>query len=131
MERGLTTTRRQMLRMMFGGRRQSDESWVEWVQRATGDAEATMAAHSSEDWATLQRRRKFRLAGKAARALDGRWSHRLLSWRPHHGRGRRVGHPHKRWADDITKLAGGSWIEHTADHELWDTLQAAFEMGLD
>ena len=89
-----------------------------------------MMLHGSEDWATLHRKRKFRFAGKAARAQDGRWSHHLLSWSPKHGRGRGAGHPRLRWADKIVELVGGDWIDRAADEDLWQTLEAAYVMGL-
>ena len=38
--------------------------------------------HKLEDWATLQRQRKWDFAGKVARLPEERWCLRLLSWRP-------------------------------------------------
>ena len=39
MERTLRTTRRRMLRYMVGVRRQDEESWVEYIRRATHRSE--------------------------------------------------------------------------------------------
>ena len=52
-----------MMRMIVGTRRKymdenkTPETYVEWVQRATREAENMMDKYSIQDWITLQRRR--------------------------------------------------------------------------
>ena len=118
----LTTTRRKMLRWMFGARRRNDEEWVDFIRRATHDSEASASEHGACDWMFLQRKRKWQFAGSTARRTDGRWSTRLLAWRPHHRCEpfRRVGRPVTRWDDDIVKVAGVNWVEHARDEVLWN-----------
>ena len=130
LERQLQSTRRSMLRMMFGGRRRplngELEPWVEYVQRATRRAEEIAVNHGAKNWVVLQRHQKWRLAGKIATAVDGRWTKRLLDWAPSHGCGRPVGRPFKTWAADIEGLAGGNWIEIAQDADLWNILEDAY-----
>ena len=51
----------------------------------------------------------------------------LLDWVPMHGCGRKVGHPHKRWRDDIEDVAGGGWARVAQDPELWQILGESFQ----
>ena len=104
-EQVLTRTRRRMLRWMVCTPRPSDESWVDYIIRWTHRAEDLAVQHGSTDWVTTQRRRKLILAGRAALSDDARWMKRLLNWKPwfrcwpH----RAVGHPVRRWMDDISE----------------------------
>ena len=124
-ERLLRTTRRRMLRWMMAARRGPDETWVEYIRRATHQSEERAASCGGRDWVQLQRTRKFKLAGKTAMQTDGRWNKRLLSWipwfraSPH----RNVGRPCKRWDDDIVHLAGGDWPSAAADPVVWEALR--------
>jgi len=155
METFLRTTRRKMLRMMFGARRrrleqpqeedettQSDtscsdagsddapdqnlEPWPDFIQRVTADIEERLEAIRLEDWVITHRRRKWIFAGRTARCADGRWSKKLLNWQPQFCFGRRAGHPCRRWDDDIQALAGGNWCQHALDESLWQALGEAF-----
>ena len=131
MEHKLKTTRRRMLRWMVGVPRQPEEEWPDYVQRATHRCEELASIHSATDWLTLQRRYKWRLAGKAAVSTDGRWPNRLLAWRPWFRTipYRDVGRPVKRWEDDLTALAGGGWAETAQDSEMWTLLGEGFVNG--
>jgi hypothetical protein len=127
----LRSARRSMLRMMFGGGRKRTpekelEPWVDYVQRATHKAEQIMSAYGSTNWEERHRQLKFRFAGKAARATDGRWTHHLLQYAPLHGEGRYQGRPYKRWSDDLVSYAGGDWMLEAEDEELWDALEDGF-----
>jgi hypothetical protein len=132
MERMLRTSRRRMIRLMFGGGRKpttfdgerTEECWVDYIKRATHRAENIMIKYGSEDWVTLQRRRKWRFAGRVAQISDERWSRRLLAWRPDFGRGRSRGRPLTRWSDDIKNLAGEGW--HDIEPDLWQLAEQAF-----
>ena len=76
-----------------------EESWVEWMKRTTGALKEDI-----DEWVAAQRRRKWRWAGHTARRDDGRWSTKILDWLPENGR-RKVGHPVKKWTDDLYILA--------------------------
>ena len=121
-----------MLRWMIGVPRRPEETWPDFVRRATHRSEALASTHGAVDWVVLQRTQKWRLAGKASQSTDGRWTKKLLEWKPwfrtfpH----RVVGHPHKRWEDDVTKLAGGGWPETAQDTDLWALLGGAFVSGI-
>ena len=99
----LRSTRRRMLRWMIKPARKMDEEWPHYIQRATHICEDLAFWHGSNDWATLQQKRKCNLAAKCSLSLDGRWSNRLLHWKPWFRcmPWRSVGHPVKRWADDF------------------------------
>eukprot|EP00973_Karenia_brevis_P002922 398683-Karenia_brevis.AAC.1 len=49
-----------------------EESWHEWICRATHVSEAAAAKFNVTDWVREQRIRKFNLAGHTARRHDGR-----------------------------------------------------------
>ena len=123
-ERLLTTTRRRMLRWMFGVRRQLDEGWVDFIRRSTHESETHAERNGSRDWVRTQKRLKWKFAGTVARQTDGRWSTRLLQWMPWLNRcgGRDVGRPHSRWQDVLSKRAGGDWTDHAQDVQLWAIL---------
>ena len=53
--------------------------WIEWMKRATATVEAHMKKARVEDWTQGQKRRKWRLAGRALLATDGRWSQQVLN----------------------------------------------------
>ena len=120
-----------MLRWMVGVPRHPEEAWPDFVQRATHRSEDLARSHGTTDWLTLQRRAKWRLAGKAATSTDGRWTKRLLAWKPWFrcSPSRDVGRPLKRWDEDLTALAGGDWAEIAQDSDMWCLLGAAFAKG--
>ena len=112
--------------------RRPEETWPDFIQRATHRSEDLASTHGAVDWVVLQRTQTWRLAGRASQSTDGRWTKKLLDWKPwfrvfpH----RDVGHPHKRWEDDVTKLAGGDWPEKAEDKDLWALLGGAFVSGI-
>ena len=126
-ERQLRAARRKMLRWMTCVGRHVDEDWVEYIQRATHRSEDLAAQHGASDWIELQRRRKWKLAGRSAKQTDGRWSTRLLNWQPWFRTTPRrdIGHPRKRWEDDLTKLAG-SWTAVATDEGMWKALEPGY-----
>ena len=119
-----------MLRYVFGIFRNKcdggDEDWVEYLRRANRKIEEISTEPELQDWVELQRRRKWQLAGKVARATDNRWSHLVLDWRPHFGHGRSPGHPATRWTDQLEGFAGGTWMAIAADPEHWEYLENGF-----
>ena len=121
----IRSTQRQMLRWMVGIGRQTEEPWVDYIRRSTHTSEDLARKNGIKDWLEVQSIRKWKLAGDTARQTDGRWSTRLLNWRPHfrcipH---RTVGRPCSRWGDSIAEVAGGSWTESAQDKGLWMALE--------
>jgi len=127
-ERLLVACRRMMLRYIVGVPRRPDECWVDFIQRATHDSAEVFERNGSIDWITLQRRRKWQLAAKIASSTDCRWARRLLLWRPWFGvlARRSVGHPCKRWDDDITEIAGGACTQIANCRKTWELLVHGF-----
>ena len=127
-ERQLRSTRRQMLRKMFRVARRDGEEWPDYVRRATHTCEDLATKCGSVDWISIQRKRKWKFAGQCASRSDRRWSCRLLTWRPWFRclPRRDAGHPLKRWDDDITAFAGGSWTDTARSASEWRVLADGF-----
>ena len=100
------------------------EPWSKWLQRAARNIENKLQGIRSEDGVVRARRRKWRFAGKVARCTDGRWSKRLLIWKPRGFRNR--GGPCTRWEADIASVAGGGWIDFAADEEFWRLVEEGY-----
>jgi len=128
----LTVARRRMLRWIFGLRRGSEETWVDYTRRATRHSVIEAEKYGSKDWATLCREKKWKFAGLTATRDDGRWSRRLLMWNPWFRitPWRRPGRPLTRWDDEISRLAGGDWTNVASDHKLWASLCHAFSRSM-
>ena len=105
-------------------------AWPDYIKEATREAEAAYTKHGGRFWVQEYRRRKWNFAGKAARATDARWTHRILDWTPAFGRGRGVGRPRARWSDPIAKLAGGDWKRVAENASHWQILRTGFVEGL-
>ena len=126
LEKKLLVARRRMLRMIFGYRRYTMESWVEYLVRVTHAIEDHICS-LSKDWVYQARLRKWRSAEKLAAAVDGRWNTRLVGWRPCLAKGRHVGRPRTRWEDFFVAMAGGEWLEAARDQGLWRLLEPALK----
>ena len=68
---------------------------------------------------------KWNWAGHVARMTDGRWTKRLVEWRPRHEAYRSRGRPPSRWTDDIKRVAG-NWIQVAQNRRKWLELREAF-----
>lgn len=68
---------------------------------------------------------KWQWAGHVCRRTDGRWSRRVLEWRPRLGK-RSVGRPPARWTDDLRKVAGTGWMRTAEDRDLWRKVGEAY-----
>ena len=96
------------------------------MQRVTHIALKEMKRAQVEDWVDAARDRQFNLAGHISRRNDNRWSTVALNWAPSDG-GRKVGHPIKRWEDDINQCLialglikkVGKWRISAEDRETW------------
>ena len=123
---------RRMVRMIVGVRRRPEETWVEYNQRSTRQAENYAKGEGHSDWPALQKTRKWRFAGKLASGSGDKWSERMLSWLPWFRTipARSVGRPKTRWRDDIERFAGGDWQQTAEDGNMWALLQNGFTTGL-
>ena len=129
---------RRMLRLILGhGRRKIEggevEPWHEWVQRATAQAEARLLKLGLKDWVTTHYQHKWRWACKIASMDTDRWAWRAAAYTPEFElRSQRdVGHPHRRWSDQITSflISGGifnAWWDAARDSAFWQSLEDAF-----
>ena len=96
------------------------------MQKVTHHSEAVFKNHGGADWVEAHRKRKWRFAAKMATATDGRWTTRLLDWKPAHGIGREVGRPLTRWKDDLCHYAGDEWVTHAGDAAFWRDAEDGF-----
>ena len=83
------------------------EPWVDFIKRATHDAEEKLHRLDIEDWVSAQRRRKWNVAHRIAMQSSDRWSNRAATWNPDltsNVAARPQGRPKKRWHDDINEL---------------------------
>jgi hypothetical protein len=143
-ERKLRTTQRRMMRMILGsGRRPKSEAaetdqdqvetYVEWIQRATRQAEQIMHTYGVADWVYHQRNRLWKWAAKVARLQDSRWSHEILFWSPEGWRPQ--GRPRVRWTDQLTyflrqqlghEVGATDWIQLARNETLWNQWEPDF-----
>jgi hypothetical protein len=118
----IRTTQRKMMRSIVGTKRQVKdndlEGWVDWVVRATRDAEDAMLKFDVPDWCEEVHRRRFRWAGHVARRHDGRWTREVLTWSL--GGSRAQKRPHTRWTDSFNKFFANLFnLEVTYDNSFW------------
>jgi hypothetical protein len=121
-EQLIRTTQRRMMRQIVGSRREMSngqlEEWVDWIIRATREAEATMERYDVPDWVEEAHRRKFRWAGHVARRHDGRWTRDIRTWTVAGHRSRR--RPLTRWTDSLNKFFSTMFsLERQADNSFW------------
>ncbi|CAH2270012.1 jg1963 [Pararge aegeria aegeria] len=64
---------------------------------------------------------KWQWAGHVCRRTDGRWSRKVLEWRPRVGK-RSLGRPPTRWSDDLRKVAGIDWVRKAQNRKSWRCL---------
>ena len=105
-----------------------EEDWIDYIKRATRTAEDLAAQHGLKSWVELQRQKQWTLAGRVASAIDRRWSNQILNWKSWFRvlPCRPAGRPRKRWDDNITQFAGGSWVETAQDSCLWLALSQGY-----
>lgn len=68
---------------------------------------------------------KWRWAGHISRYSDRRWTIEATRWKGPKGK-RNVGRQLRRWADDITNVAGNDWINLGKDRDTWKRMEEAF-----
>ncbi|RVE54887.1 hypothetical protein evm_000254 [Chilo suppressalis] len=72
---------------------------------------------------------KWQWAGHISRRTGGRWSRKVLEWRPRLGK-RSVGRPETRWDDDIRRLAGVGWMGVAQNREQWRALGETYPINV-
>lgn len=68
---------------------------------------------------------KWQWAGHVSRLTDNRWTIKTTTWRGPTGK-RRAGRPKRRWADDLSDIAGKNWQTISKDRDVWKSLEEAF-----
>ena len=68
---------------------------------------------------------KWDFAGHVARLKDGRWTGKMVQWRPWAER-RSRSRPAARWSDDLKKTAGLHWIREAQDRKNWQIKKEAY-----
>lgn len=68
---------------------------------------------------------KWNWAGHIARMTDGRWTRKILEWRPRQDAFRHRGRPPTRWADDIRRIET-NWMNAARDRRRWNGLREAY-----
>ena len=103
MDERLQSVQLKMVRRMMGRPRRYNmstgelETWVEWLQEATHDARAAMAANRVKDWVGARKVRLCQWKRKLQGMSCDRWAVRVLNWQP--SRHRLRGRPRLRWTD--------------------------------
>lgn len=69
-------------------------------------------------------RLKWNWAGHVARLRDGRWTKKIIEWRPRADK-RNRGRPPSRWTDDLKKIST-NWIEAAQNRQEWKHLEEAY-----
>ena len=67
---------------------------------------------------------KWNWAGHVARMTDGRWTRKVIEWRPRADK-RNRGRPPTRWTDDVKRIAG-NWLQKAQDRPGWKKLGEAY-----
>ena len=121
-EQKVRTTQRKMLRAIVGTRRQLRdddlEAWVDWVIRATREAECAMQKFGVPDWCEEIHRRRYRWAGHVARRQDGRWTREVLTWSVVGSWSQK--RPLTRWSDTFSKFFCSLFdMDRTIDNSFW------------
>ena len=127
MVKQLNTVWRKMLRYVFRCFCKKDvdlEVWIEFLRESAHAVDSMAREFGLEDWNSMHKRRKWRLAGRLARETDERWSAKVLDWSPAVGRSR--GRPRLRWTDQLEMYAGGDWKAHAEDADRWCLLEEGF-----
>ena len=78
-------------------------TWVEYMRRATHDAERHFHQQGYTDWVAEQEARKEKFSAKLASGSSEKWSAGIINWEPWFrvDPWRRVGRPCLRWSDSL------------------------------
>ena len=138
----LRTTQREMLRRIAGPRRVPEESYVDWIQRATPVAENRAREAGVPGWLDMHLEAKWAWAAKVVNMEDSRLARRVVLWRDsewwreqdHNARTsrpvRKLGGLQRRWEDDLRKFCrdryGEQW-QHLAKRNDWSERLPVFQ----
>ena len=141
-KRRLQTTQNRMLRRIVPTRRREEESYVDWIQRATRQAVNAAKAAGIRFWVEGHHAAKWQWAGHLARMSEDRLASRATFWRdslwwktemqlPQSLRIRRPFRTHWfRWEDDLRRYADrqgwDSWQAVAQDRQQWKSASADF-----
>ena len=132
--RQLEVARRAMLRKIVACKRRAEESWVDWMVRATHAAVRVASQASVRDWRQYHWSRKWAWAGHVARSSADRWLYKITAWRDWEwqelcnsiGVDRQLRPSRRRWMrweDSIRSFAKSlgwiGWMEQAHDRETW------------
>ena len=124
---------RRILRMILGHRRRRIEAihhadgelepWVEWVKRATREAESKMEELQLDRWTTSQKRAKWSWAHRTQQLSNDKWTKIVAKWGPEQTANcsRYQVRPRRRWAGDIQ-----SFLEEKGFHASWYNFSRVF-----
>ena len=127
LEKQLRGAQRRMLRLMVCRQKHIEQDWATYMQQSTHELLRIMAAHQLKDWVCVQRIRKWRFARATASRTDGRWSSRILTWKPKSHYGRSVGRPATRWCADLEHFLGENWVQLAIeDPKIFELIEPAF-----
>jgi hypothetical protein len=101
----LRRTQLKMMRLILCRRRTYNadgalETWVDCLQRVTGEARLAAEEHSIPNWAEIQTERLESWNTRLQQMNGERWAKQLLEWCPDGRRSR--GRPSARWADELS-----------------------------
>lgn len=141
--RKVRATQRSMLRRFAAPRRQGNEDWLDWVQRATRSAERRARLAGVHCWVQDHLRAKWIWAGHIGRIGSynpNSWTVKVSFWRDSAWWAQTQSNPESfrarplrprpgrfaRWDKEISNLAGPEWKKETADRSAWRERAAAF-----
>ena len=115
------------------------EPWVDYLKRATSQADNLLQKLHIDTWLTTYLRRKWRWAARVATQTHDQWPHLATNWRPELDHklqtSRRQARPHKRWSDDFhaflttidsnTSVQTTDWTALATTHQ-WAELENQF-----
>ena len=141
-KRWLQSVQNNMLRRIAGPRRRPDETWVEWIKRATRAARSVAKDVPIRFWSEAHLRSKWRWAGHVMRMHEDRLARRSVVWRdsawqadenrmPESLRMRRSRSTRWfRWEDELRHFAQtlgeAPWQELARDRDQWQSLADDF-----
>ena len=138
--RQLETARRAMLRRILGSPRPAQESWLDWIQRATHRVVKLAEDAGVRTWSAWRFERKYLWAGHVARRGDETWVKKVLTWRDSYWTsvvadvsGRPMRPARRRWMKFESSLVkfwkergGRHWMQEAQERENWDVQMAFF-----
>ena len=139
--RRLRVTQHTMLRRIVGCGRAEEETWVDWIQRATCKARRLARDSAVKEWAPEHFKRKWRWAGATANKDPNEWVWKVTEWRDaawqaaanELGAARPMRPSSRKWMrfEDVmrrfcTQRALGGWRSLARSTTVWQALSSDF-----